>query len=318
MNDTLVYWNRNDVNPKLMKRRVVVGHDTICSLLSGNYYVKSYDSGNMTYYVYKLINTTYQIDNPYFENQNKTVPSFVSVDMRIYDNCSGIPLLNADGKLLAEYEIANKPRLKQPFRCLWPVPILLLLIIGLLLIFSKRQESKQTRGKHSHIVEIGLLTILIISIIGTYTYYKLTVRTENEEMQQLAQNLMMKRDTGFENSYTLFSQRIKADTTLRQMLFAESNVLADVILGYSKDLLFDETMRSYTATLTLCSPGEEISIQPEGFVTECDSFFRSKLAINKNERVGENLYFMDYNTLDPNYLARIDLTKDTLRKALYF
>ena len=43
MNDTLVYWNRNDVNPKLMKRRVVVGHDTICSLLSGNYYVKSYD-----------------------------------------------------------------------------------------------------------------------------------------------------------------------------------------------------------------------------------------------------------------------------------
>ena len=36
MNDTLVYWNRNDVNPKLMKQKVVVGHDTICSLLSGN------------------------------------------------------------------------------------------------------------------------------------------------------------------------------------------------------------------------------------------------------------------------------------------
>ena len=37
MNDTLVYWNRNEVNPKLMKRKVVVGHDTICPLLSGNY-----------------------------------------------------------------------------------------------------------------------------------------------------------------------------------------------------------------------------------------------------------------------------------------
>ena len=47
MNDTLVYWNCNDVNPKLMKRKVVVGHDTICPLLSGNYYVKSYESGNM-------------------------------------------------------------------------------------------------------------------------------------------------------------------------------------------------------------------------------------------------------------------------------
>ena len=44
MNDTLVYWNTNDVNPKLMKRKVVVGNDTICPLLSGNYYVKSYES----------------------------------------------------------------------------------------------------------------------------------------------------------------------------------------------------------------------------------------------------------------------------------
>ena len=97
----------------------------------------------MTYFVYKLINTTYQIDNPYFENQNNAVPDFVSVDMRILDNSSGIPLLNADGKRLAEYEIADKPRLKQPFRYLWPLPILLLLITGLLLIYSKRKETNQ-------------------------------------------------------------------------------------------------------------------------------------------------------------------------------
>ena len=63
MSDTLVFWNRNDVNAKLMKRKAVVGHDTICSLLSGNYFVKSYQSGAMTYYVYKLVNTNYQIEN---------------------------------------------------------------------------------------------------------------------------------------------------------------------------------------------------------------------------------------------------------------
>ena len=36
-NDTLVFWNRNDVDPKLLKRTVVVGHDTICPLFSGNW-----------------------------------------------------------------------------------------------------------------------------------------------------------------------------------------------------------------------------------------------------------------------------------------
>jgi signal transduction histidine kinase len=149
-------------------------------------------------------------------------------------------------------------------------------------------------------------------------FYKIGVKKENEQMRQQAQNLMEKRDSAFEESYAHFAQQMKADTTLRDMLFAESNVLADVILGYSKDLLFDETMKAYSTTLTLCAPGEEITIQPEGFVTECDSFFNEKLANNKNERVGDNLYFMDYYTLDPNYLARIDIAKDTLRKALYF
>ena len=318
MNDTLVYWNRNEVNPKLMKRKVVVGHDTICPLLSGNYYVKSYEAGNMTYYVYKLVNTTYQIDNPYFEHVTPSLPRFIDADIRLSDNAEGIPLVNGAGKVLAKYQIADKPKLKTPFRYLWPLPILVVVLVGLLLAFGKRREPQERVGKKSHVVELGMVVILLVSLIGTYVFYKIGVKKENEQMRQQAQNLMEKRDSAFEESYAHFAQQMKADTTLRDMLFAESNVLADVILGYSKDLLFDETMKAYSTTLTLCAPGEEITIQPEGFVTECDSFFNEKLANNKNERVGDNLYFMDYYTLDPNYLARIDIAKDTLRKALYF
>ena len=318
MNDTLVYWNRNDVNPKLMKRKVVVGHDTICPLLSGNYFVKSYDAGNMTYYVYKLINTTYQIDNPYFANVNKTVPEFIDADIRLLDNGGGVPLMNADGKVLANYQIADKPRLKELFRYLWPLPFLVLVVVGLVLAFRKHKEPQEKVSKKSYVIEIGMVVILLVSLIGTYVFYKISVKNENEQMRQQAQHLMEKRDIDFESSYARFAQQMKTDTTMRDMLFAESNVLADVILGYSKDLLFDETMKAYSTTLTLCAPGDEITIQPEGFVTQCDSYFREKLDNNKNERVGDNLYFMDYYTLDPNYLARIDIAKDSLKKALYF
>ncbi len=318
MNDTLLYWNRNDVNPKLMKRKVVVGHDTICPLLSGNYFVKSYDTGNMTYYVYKLINTTYQIDNPYFENVHKTVPMYIEADIHILDNGNGIPVMNSDDKVLANYQIVDKPKLKKPFRYIWPMPFLVMIIVGLVLTYRTPRESQLKEKKSSHIVEIGMFIILLFSLMGTYVYHWIGVRNENEQMRQQAQNLMEKRDINFENSFARFVQQMKSDTTLRDMLFAESNVLADVILGYSKDLLFDETMKAYSITLTLCAPGEEITIQPEGFITQCDSYFHDKLANNKNERVGDNLYFMDYYTLDPNYLARVDIAKDTLKKALYF
>ena len=157
--------------------------------------------------------------------------------------------------------------------------------------------------------------ILLVAILGTYVYYKISAKQENEQMKQLAEKLMEKRDTDFEDSYTIFAEQIKADTNIRQMVFAESNVLSEVILGYSKEFLFDETMQAYNATLTLCAPGEEIAIQPEGYITECDAYFMEKLANNKQKRVGAGLHFIEYYTLDPNYLGEIVIvSKDSLQK----
>ena len=85
--------------------------------------------------------------------------------------------------------------------------------------------------------------------------------------------------------------------------------LSPAVLGYSKELLFDETMRAYQATLTICAPEEEINIQPEDTVANCDDYFLGKLANNRQKRVGDGLFFMDYNTLDPNYLAKFVLRK---------
>ncbi len=320
MSDSLLYWNRNDVNPRLMKRKVVIGHDTICHLLSGNYYVKSFESGNMTYFVYQLVNTSYPVENGYFENVNPMIPSFVDADFRLLDDGIGISLLNGKGKVLATYQIAGQPAIKRPFRYLWLLVSLILLVFGLFLVWGKRRKTRSHDGMRPRTLCGGVLFILLMSLVGTYFYNKIGIRNENIQMRWQARHLMEKRDLAFETSYVQFAHQIKADTAVREMLFAESNVLADVILGYSKDLLFDETMRAYSATLTLCDPGEEIAIQPEGFVTECDIYFMEKLTNNSNERIGDNLFFMDYYTLDPNYLGRIDVvSKDSLRqKALYF
>lgn len=317
-NDTLLSWNNNDVNPKLMKRKVVVGHDTICSLLSGNYYVKSFDKGGESFYLYKALDVSYGLDNEYFRSDNHLLPSFINAIVVFMENSDGLPVMNAKGKVLGYYKIGDERKLKEPFRYLWPLPMLVLILVGLILIYGRTKEKQSVGGKKSRFFEFGIVAILLVSLAATYIYYKIGARRENSQMVDQAENLLKKRDEEFEKSFAVFTQQVKADTTLREMLFSESNVLADLILGYTQELLFDETMRSYSTTFTLCAPNEEITIQPEGFVTKCDTFFHEKLANNKNERVGENLYFMDYYTLDPNYLARIDIAKDSLRKALYF
>lgn len=319
MNDTLVFWNRNDVNPKLMKRKVRIGHDTICLLPSGDFYVKSYERGNMTYFVYQLVNTNYQIENHYFENRFQTLPRFIDAKVSFSNTDDGMALLNNEDKVLAFYQFADQPKLKEPYRHLWHLPFIVLFIIGLYMAYGKRREATPNKNK-SRVIEIGLAIIILVSIIGTYVYYRISESRENEQMKRQAQNLMEKRDETFETSYAQFAEQLKADTNIREMVFAESNVLSEVILGYSKDLLFDEKMQSYISSLTLCAPEEEISIQPEGYVTNCDDYFLEKLANNKQKRVGDGLYFMDYYTLDPNYLGKIKIvSKDSLQqKNLYF
>ena len=319
MRDTLVFWNRNDVSPKLMKRKVVVGNDTICPLLTGNYFVKSYQNGTMTYYVYRLINTTYQIENRYFENHLQTLPPFIEADIQLSGE-GGTTITNCDGKVLANYTIPKKPRLKQPLRTIWPIPILILLVIGLLMASKKTATEPQKEERTNRIVEIGIAAILLISVIGTCIYFKYRVKRENEQLERLAHVLVEKRDLSFEESYANFAEHLKADTTLREMLFAESNVLTDVILGYTKELMFDSTMQAYHTTLTLCAPDEEINIEPEGYVTGCDNYFLEKLANNKQKRVGDGFYFLDYYTLDPNYLGKIKINSrdQQQQKTLYF
>lgn len=320
MNDTLVFWNRNDVNPKLLKRKVKIGNDTICPMLSGDYYIKSYERGSMTYFVYQLVNTSYQIENHYFENRFQILPKFIHSKISFSDTDTGKALLNKEDIVLAYYQFTDQPKLKEPYRYLWHLPFIVLLIIGLCLASGKRRVATPGEKSKSRAIEIGMAIIILVSIIGTYIYYRISESRENEQMERQAQNLLEKRDEAFESSYARFSEQIKADTNIREMLFAESNVLAEVILGYSKELLYDETMQTYITTLTLCAPEEEITIQPEGYVTNCDDYFLEKLANSKQKRVGDGLYFMDYYTLDPNYLGKIKIvSKDSLQqKNLYF
>ena len=313
--DSLLYWNNNLVGPKLIRRKVQVNNDTICNLLTGDYYVRTFSKGNLNYYVFKLINTTYRLENSFFQNRFVPFDGFLNSKVTFTEE-GEYSILSTTGKHLANCQIE-----KMTFGIYTKIIIggfaLILFIVAVALLIPRRTTSNQDQ---KYRVEYGVAAILIMAIATTYIYYKHNIKKENSEMAAMAEHLLVKRDTAFENAFQQFANEIKDDTSFQEILFAESNVLADVVLGYSKEFLFNETMKDYQATLTICSPEEFIDIQPEDTVANCDDFFLEKLAKNSQKRVGDGLYFMDYNTLDPNYLSKIKiLSADSLQqRTLYF
>jgi signal transduction histidine kinase len=318
--DSLTYWNNNQIYPKLLKRRIQIGQDTICTVPSGDYFVKSFQNGDLSYYLFKLINTHYRIENTYFQNGFKPLSWFIEANLKFHPELGDFDIVNQEGKLLAKCQILEKPKLKSQYKYFFLYTSIVLILIGIILTYSKPKRKNSLDKKNTFSIEIGVGIVIVLAILATYVYNKVHTRNENERMEEMVEVLLDKRDEKFEAAYTTFAEAVVADTNLQEMLFAESNILADVILGYSKELLFDETMKAYTASLTVCEPGEEITIQPEGYISDCEEYFLEKLANNSQKRVGEDLYFIDYYTLDPNYLGKLQiLSKDSLRqKTLYF
>ena len=314
-NDSLLYWNNNNVGPKLIRRKVGLNNDTICNLLTGDYYVRTFNKGNLDYYVFKLLNTTYRLENKYL--QNCFIPFKGQINSKLYFNDEeGFEIQSNRGKRLTKCQIIEKPKLTKITWITTGSLVILLLIIGLSLLMPRQKSASPTKFR----VEYGIGLILLIAIGATYAYYEHNRKKENAEMANMAERLLQKREMDFEAAYQHFSDELRSDTAFKEIVFAESNVLADVVLGYSKELLFDETMKGYHAELTICAPDEEINIQPEDTIANCDDYFLEKTAKNSEKRVGEGLYFMDYNTLDPNYLAKIVVrSPDTLQqKTLYY
>ena len=318
-NDSLTYWNSNELHPKHLKRRINIGHDTICSVPSGDYYFRTVKKDNTIYYLFKLLNSHYRIENQYFENGFKANSKIIDAQIQLKYDEGDFNIKNCDGKLLTKCRIIGKPKLKSPYKYIWYCPSIIFIIIGILLSFSRQKE--QTKKKNSKLgIEKGIAIIVALAAIFTYAYHEVRTKKENTKMIEMAENLLNKRDKAFENSFKNFAETIVIDTNLREMLFSESNVLSDVILGYSKELLFDENMKAYTISLTLCEPNEEITIQPEEYVTDCEEYFLEKTTNNNQKKVEENLYFIDYYTFDPNYLGKIKIySKDSIQqKTLYF
>lgn len=315
-NDSLQYWNTNEVSPRLLRRKVILGTDTICNLLNGDYYIKSFKKADEQWFVFKQVNSTYKLENEYFENKFRLCK--LPAETKVKFNQDGIFELSTNqGKMVGKFSIVKtKPTNRQ--KDYFFIGAGVLFIIGIVLLVKTRHSNED---KKSHFrVEYTIFAILILAIIATYAYNKWCQAKENKQMAALAEKLMDKHDVRFERSFAGFSELVKTDTDLHDMIYSESNVLADVILGYCKELLFDETMAKYNVSLTLCKGNEEISIQPEGYIMGCEDYFEDLLANNKNEQVEECLYFMDYNTLDPSYLGIIELqSNDTSKyKTLYF
>lgn len=437
--DSLVFWTSNEIEPKLVRKRVALSTDTLLHLGCGDYLFASSNYGDDHLYVYTLLNTDYPLENAFFINRFQSVLGHRSVHFTHGSPPHSYPVYNRQGKLLAHVTIENNDAwgFADPvwlivclivlqiciyllvFRKLWQnhyhaVPrfskfsllpefslfilffavvfgfpalyrygfvhgffipsslavdqifllyFLVFLLFLTLLIVIKNQFIRHFSLKNRFwwVIAVYLVLLVLISLVFhlhwlvpvmgllifvcfvaftsfrnlgdvlfmavqfllwgvlfTALYHQEYTRFENQQIKALAASLADERDPEFERSYQQFLLEAQNDTSFFTTV-RSNDVMEEVAEDYMRTFLFDSVMNQYNVKLTLCDPGAELEVQPEGVITDCMSYFQEKYNSNKGIDLGEGLSFLDYHSLDPSYLAMINLiVNDTVTDLTLF
>lgn len=393
--DSLLFWNTNVIEPKLLRKRVDVGNNTIVNLNCGDYLVSSLAYGSYSFYLFSLLNTTYPVENKYFVNKFQPILGKHLVYFSNENKPNSYPVYSRSGELLAYCSI-HFPSTRSSSNLQLLVLCAMLMLLCFYLLCTRyfitkhrfRMAKKLTKKKQPVLLVIAILTFVTISFFSfrqlfryafnqgffipsaisldycflglfigvlvlisfsmlflyllkpwlkernefllmiaelvfcgfllTVLYNKEYTRFENRKIQTLAKELSNERDEAFELSYQKFLSDSQQDTVFSKMAFSD-DVMEEVLLDYMRSFLLDSVMNQYNLSLTRCSAGQELFVRPFDIVSDCQQYFSEKVTANQGQELGEGLYFMDYNALDPNYLALLSQkTTDTLKqKTLY-
>lgn len=368
--DSLVYWNNNDVEPKLLRKRVELNTDTIVNLHVGDFLVTSTTYHNYSFYLFSLLNSTYPIENKYFVNRFQPVLGnhHIRFGLNADDGEEMFSVYSRSGKLLSFYSIdfpttwgsSNLPFLiacvalwllcatlllirlatarhsldwkqpksrKKPF---WPALVFVVMFVYVWVVFGRLFRYGFTqgffvpsamrfdysflalfvgaivlvalafllrwllkpwfRGRNEQLLMVGQLVFW--GVLLTIVYDRESTRFENLQIQETAQMLSVERDPAFEQSYQKFMTESQTDSVFSSMMH-NKDVMAEVVMDYMRNFLFDSVMNQYGVVVTLSSPEQEFALQPF-------------LEANHGANLGKGLYYIDDNTLDPSYLAVLD------------
>ncbi len=137
-----------------------------------------------------------------------------------------------------------------------------------LIVTIYKADRKERPYTHS------LLTIFILSLTIAVIINKNEKLNKNARQIYTANRLTQKRDPFLEYIIKNKAAKILNDPIIQQIISGQQEKKEDVIRKILTKKFFGKSLQAYTTQVTLCEPGQQLEIQPENQLVECESFFK--------------------------------------------
>ncbi len=165
-----------------------------------------------------------------------------------------------------------------------------------------------TRNKRLFSIQAMLYLLIFYAVFATFLLNTAHREKEAEEMNLLAIKLASRRNPVTEVLYEQVERRLQGDTVVEQWttqgsdkhLFSE-----DSLADYLETHYFKDYWKRYQVQVTFCDPKKNLRIQPQGYLVNCNTYFRGIVASYGEATTLPNLFFLDYGLEKEFYLACI-------------
>jgi len=151
-----------------------------------------------------------------------------------------------------------------------------------------------------------LFFICFFSFFAVFLLNRSNQEREKEMLNLMAGKLATQRNPVTEVMWEQLERRIISDKALAEWLQAAEpagHPGTDSLMQYIRENYFNDFWKKYQIQVTYCDSSKELRIQPQGYLVNCNKYFRGIIDNYGEETQFPGLFFMDYGLGKEYYLA---------------
>ncbi|NVO01472.1 MAG: GHKL domain-containing protein [Bacteroidetes bacterium] len=148
-----------------------------------------------------------------------------------------------------------------------------------------------------------IIALIFFSFVTTYGLYKYNNFKEEEKRKLLAIKLTTEQDPIAEYLFNEIESNVLEDS-LTLKLLSKKVINEDSVLKRLQVKFFNGYWSKYDMQITICKPGDTITIKPDNYKTDCDDFFNNIIKNIGRPTLSENMFFLNNESGRNSYLSR--------------
>jgi signal transduction histidine kinase len=153
-----------------------------------------------------------------------------------------------------------------------------------------------------------IMSMALYSAMLTTMFYRVSQSKSDNNQMLTAYKLGLEKDPMFEFLYADLFEKMTLDDQLLSLVNSDDSTsenMDQLVYSYLQEKYFAGYFEKYNTEITICSQSENLNIQPENYVINCNEYFENIIKTFGKKTDYPSLFYIEDNSQGTYYIAQL-------------